>query len=157
MFLAITCQHAPGACQSHSCPGLSLHEASRKYVELSHSTLPFLTLRFHKKDLTPTSNLLPIWPILPPYGHILSVGHKVTRVTLYKGYFCTNFYIRWSLDITSQSTTIQTTNKHHHHGDKAACPSSGVDLMIPRRPRGKPPCACSFQGHCQRVLFDLLN
>ncbi len=76
---------------------------------------------------------------------------------LSKGYFCTNFYIRWSCDITSQSTTIQTTNKHHHHGDGAARPSSGVDLMIPCRPRGGRPCACSFQGRCRRILFDLLN
>ncbi len=86
-----------------------------------------------------------------------NVGHKVTLITLSKGYFCTNFYIRWSRDITSQSTTTQTTNKHHHHGDGAACPSSSVDLMIPRRPRGGRPCACSFRGHCQRILFDLLN
>ncbi len=58
-----------------------------------------------------------------------NVGHKVTLITLSKGYFCTNFYIQWSRDVTSQSTTTQTTNKHHHHGDGAACPSSGVDLF----------------------------
>jgi hypothetical protein len=58
MFLAVRCQHASGACQSHFCPLLSLREASRKYVELSPSTPPFLTLQFHKKDLPPTPNLL---------------------------------------------------------------------------------------------------
>ncbi len=60
MFLAVTCQHASGAFQSHSRPVLNLREASRKYVELSPSTLPFLTLRFYEKDLTPTPNLLRI-------------------------------------------------------------------------------------------------
>ncbi len=60
MFLTVTCQHALGACQSHSRPVLNLREASRKYVELSPSTPPFLTLRFYEKDLTPTPNLLRI-------------------------------------------------------------------------------------------------
>ena len=72
MFLAVTCQHVSGACQSHSCPVLSLREASQKYIELSPSTPPFLTLQFHEKDLTPTPNPLQIRPILPPLGHILS-------------------------------------------------------------------------------------
>jgi hypothetical protein len=60
MFLAVTCQHATGVCQSHSCPVLNLREALRKYIELFLSTLPFLTLRFYEKDLTPTPNLLQI-------------------------------------------------------------------------------------------------
>jgi hypothetical protein len=60
MFLAVTCQHASGACQSHSRPVLNLREASRKYVELSPSTPPFLTLQFYKKELTLTPNLLQI-------------------------------------------------------------------------------------------------
>jgi hypothetical protein len=79
MFLVVTCQHASGAsgaCQSHSRPVLSLREASRKYVELSLNTPPFLTLQFHEKDLTPTPNLLRIRPILPPLGHILSVPSR---------------------------------------------------------------------------------
>jgi hypothetical protein len=80
MFLAVTCQHASGMYQSHSHPVLSLREASRKYVELSPSTLPFLTLQFHEKDLTPTPNLLQIWPILPPLGH--------SRYSLRLGIFC---------------------------------------------------------------------
>jgi hypothetical protein len=79
MFLIVRCQHAPGACQSHSHPVLSLREASRKYIELSPSTLPFLTLQFHEKDLTPTPNLLRIRPILPPLGHILSVAVLVAH------------------------------------------------------------------------------
>ena len=60
MFLVIRCQQASGACQSNSCPVLSLHEALQKYAELSPSTLPFLTLRFYEKDLMPTPNLLQI-------------------------------------------------------------------------------------------------
>ncbi len=60
MFLTVTCQHAPGACQSHSRPVLNLREASWKDVELSPSTPPFLTLQFYVKDLTPTPNLLQI-------------------------------------------------------------------------------------------------
>jgi hypothetical protein len=39
MLLAVTCQHASGACQSHSCPVLNLREASRKYVELSPTSV----------------------------------------------------------------------------------------------------------------------
>ncbi len=77
MFLAVKCQHASGACQSHPLLVLSLCEASRKYTELSHSTLPFLTLRFHKKHLSPTSQLLWVRPILPPLGHILSALENV--------------------------------------------------------------------------------
>jgi hypothetical protein len=69
---------------------------------------------------------------LDPLGMVhTNVGHKVMLITLSKvskGYFCTNFYIRWSCDVTSPSTTTQeTTNKHHYHGDGAARPSSGVD------------------------------
>ncbi len=60
MFLAVRCQHASGACQSHSRLVLNLREASRKYVELSPSNPLFLTLRFYKKDLTLTPNLLRI-------------------------------------------------------------------------------------------------
>ncbi len=60
MFLAVTCQHTSGVCQSHSRPVLHLCEALQKYVELSPSTPLFLTIRFYKKDLTPTSNLLQI-------------------------------------------------------------------------------------------------
>ncbi len=60
MFLAVTCQHTSGACQSHSRPVLNLREALQKYIELSPSTPPFLTLRFHEIDLTPTPNLLQI-------------------------------------------------------------------------------------------------
>jgi hypothetical protein len=60
MFLAVTYKHASGVCQSHSHPVLNLRKASRKYVELSPSTPPFLTLQFYEKDLTPTPNLLRI-------------------------------------------------------------------------------------------------
>ena len=74
MFLLVACQHASGMCQSHFCLVVSLRKVPRKYVELSPNTPPFLTLRFHEKDLTPTPNLLQIRPILPPLGHILSVA-----------------------------------------------------------------------------------
>ncbi len=88
MFLAVTCQHVSGACQSHSRLVLNLREASRKYVELSPSTLPFLTLRFYKKDLTPTPNLLRISgryslhsgiSFQSPQGHL---GDWVSRMIL---------------------------------------------------------------------------
>jgi hypothetical protein len=89
-----------------------------------------------------------------------NVGHDVTLITLSKGYFCTIFYIRWSRDITSPSTTTQeSTNKHHHHGDGAAHLSSGVDSMIPCHPRGGQPCPCSFQatveGFCLIRQFNV--
>ncbi len=88
MFPAVTCQHASGACQSHYCLVLNLREALQKYVELSSSTPPFLTLRFYKKDLTPTPNLLQIsgWYSLrlgisfqSPQGHS---GDWVSRMIL---------------------------------------------------------------------------
>jgi hypothetical protein len=79
MFLAVTCQHVSGTCQSHSRPVLNLREALRKYTELSPSTPPFLTLQFHEKDLTPIANLLRIRPILPPLGHILSTSQSLKK------------------------------------------------------------------------------
>ncbi len=60
MFLAVMCQHASGVCQSHSRMVLNLREALQKYIELSPSTPPFLTLRFYEKDLMLTPNLLQI-------------------------------------------------------------------------------------------------
>jgi hypothetical protein len=82
MFLVVTCQHMSGTCQSHSRLVLSLRETLRKYVELSLSTPPFLTIQFHKKDLMPTPNLLQIRLILPPLGHILSKSPpKIVRPT----------------------------------------------------------------------------
>ena len=86
-----------------------------------------------------------------------NVGQQVTLITLCKGYFCTKFYIRWSRDITSPSTTTQINNKHHHHGDGAARPSSGVDSMTPHRLSGGRPCSFLFQGRCQRVLVESIN
>ncbi len=76
MFLIVTCQHASGACQSYSRPIFSLHEALRKYVELSPNTPLFLTLQFCEKNLTPTPNLLQIRLILPLLGHIFSVPSR---------------------------------------------------------------------------------
>jgi hypothetical protein len=81
MFLVVRCQHASGACQSHSCPVLSLHEALWNYAELSHSTPPFLALRFHEKDLPPTPRLLQVRPILPPLRHILSKWMDMDKQT----------------------------------------------------------------------------
>jgi hypothetical protein len=79
-----------GVCQSHSCPVLSLCEASQNYTELSHSTLPFLALHFHEKDLPPTLRLLQVWPILPclgiffqsPQGHSGDMGQLDDLVSL---------------------------------------------------------------------------
>ncbi len=39
-------------------------------------------------------------------------------------------------------------NKHHHHGDEAAHPSSGMDLMNPCRLMGGRPCTYIVQGRC---------
>ena len=44
-------------------------------------------------------------------------------------------------DQTRRKHTTQRPNKHHHHGDGAANPSGGVDLMNPGRLRGGRPCA----------------
>ncbi len=71
MFLAITCQHASGACRSHSRPVLNLREASRKYIELfsqysAVSDTPILWER-SDADSESTPNLR---PILPPLVHI---------------------------------------------------------------------------------------
>ncbi len=55
------------------------------------------------------------------------------------------------------STTAQTNNKHHHHGDGAICPSSGVDSMNPRHPSGGRPCTYTIKGRCWRILIDSLK
>jgi hypothetical protein len=68
MLLTVRCQHAQGTCLSHFCPVLSLRKALQNYAELSHSTLPFLALRFYEKDLLPTPRLLQVRPILPLLG-----------------------------------------------------------------------------------------
>jgi hypothetical protein len=51
----------------------------------------------------------------------------------------------------------QTKDKHHHNRGGAARPSSGVDLMNPRRPRGGRPYACSFQCRRRSDLIDSIN
>ncbi len=79
MFLVVRCQHVSGVCHAHSCLVLNLREASRNYAELSHSTPPFLALRFHKKDLQLTPRLRRVWPILPPLRHILSGVRQKSR------------------------------------------------------------------------------
>jgi hypothetical protein len=57
-------------------------------------------------------------------------------------------YDKYNWQVMSQKPhkKHKSPNKHHHHGGKAARPSSGVDLMNPCRLRGERPCACSFQG-----------
>jgi hypothetical protein len=53
--------------------------------------------------------------------------------------------------MSHESKTTQKAQrpiKHHHLGDGAARPSSGVDLMNPCRLRGGRPCACLFR--CRR-------
>jgi hypothetical protein len=60
------------ACASPVPAQYYLREASQNKAELSHSTLPFLALRFHEKDQPLTPRLLRVWPILPLLGHILS-------------------------------------------------------------------------------------
>jgi hypothetical protein len=81
MFLAVMCQHASGACQSHSHLVLNLREALQKYVELSPSTPPFLTLQFYEKDLMPTPNLLRISGDTPSAWAYLFSPLKVIWVT----------------------------------------------------------------------------
>ena len=52
----------------------------------------------------------------------------------------------------------QRPNKHHHHIDGAANPSSGrVDLMNSCRWRGGWPSAIFFQCRYQRIYIDSLN
>ncbi len=97
MFLAVKCQHVSSTCQSHSRPVLSLREALRKYAELSHSTLPFLRLHFHEKDLSPTPRLLQVRLIFPPLGHILSEDLKLGDMREVEG-------IKSGLDIKGMGT-----------------------------------------------------
>ncbi len=42
-------------------------------------------------------------------------------------------------EATLHNTNTQQTSPH---GDGAACPSSGVDLMNPHHPTDKQPCSC---------------
>ncbi len=80
-----------------------------------------------------------------------SVRQKVMPLTLSQGYFCTIFYIRWAREVTKPSTTTQTTNKQHHHGDGDACSSSGMDSMNPCCLSDGQHCAYSFQSCHQMV------
>ncbi len=75
-------------------------------------------------------------------------GPKYYAVNLISRLFLYLFYIRWA---PSPSTTTQTHNKHRHHGGGAACLSSGIDLMIPCRPRGGWPCTYIVQGCYWRI------
>jgi hypothetical protein len=68
------------------------------------------------------------------------------------------FLYRFLLTLSSESIHNNTnTHEHQQHGGGAACPSSGVDLMIPCRPRGGRPCTYIFQGHYRRIEIDSLN
>ena len=53
--------------------------------------------------------------------------------------------------------TTHTNTKRHHHGGRAANPSSGVDLMNPHHPRIWRPVTYFFQGHRCEVLIHTLN
>jgi len=79
------------------------------------------------------------------------VAHFVTPLK------CT--YDKNDLRVTSQKPhkKHKSPNKHHHHGGGAARPSSGVDLMNPRRPRSGRPCAYSFRCHRRSDLIDSIN
>jgi hypothetical protein len=89
MLLAVRCQHASGACQSHSCPVLSLCEALQKYADISHSTPSFLALCLQEKNLLPTrysefgqySLRLGIF-FQSPQGHLGDMGQSDDLVSL---------------------------------------------------------------------------
>ncbi len=69
----------------------------------------------------------------------------------------------WVRQVRLMSHELKTTqkaqrpNKHHHHGDGAAHPSSSVGLMKSCRLRGGRPCACLFQCHRRSNLTDSIN
>ncbi len=129
MFLLVTCQHMSGTCQSHFCLALSLRKVPWKYVELSPNTPPFLTLQFCKKDLTPTPNLVQIWPIPPPLRHILSFlpirffsllspcwfficGGKCRKLPRYVPYKCTYVPYNGTFGTPDQGQTLDVWGWH---------------------------------------------
>ncbi len=73
-----------------------------------------------------------------------NVGQNVTPHNPSLGLFLYHFYIQWACDITSQSTTTQTTNKQHHHGD-GAC----------RMPLINVPYKCTFGVPDQGQTLDM--
>ena len=95
------------------------------------------------------ARLAPAWGLL---GVVQAwVAHFVTPLKC--------MYDEYNWGVTSQKPhkKHKSPKKYHHHGGEAANPSSGVDLMNPRRPRGGRPCAHLFSGRHWRILFDSLN
>jgi len=66
--------------------------------------------------------------------------------------FTSKMYVR-QLRLTSHKSKPHkkhnSPNKHHHHGGGAANPSSGVDMMNPRRPRGGRPSLIFFNANIE--------
>jgi len=97
----------------------------------------------------PPARLAPAWGLL---GVVQAwVAHFVTPLKC--------MYDKYNWGVTSQKPhkKHKSPKKYHHHGGEAANPSSSVDLMNPRRPRGGRPCAHLFSGRHWRILFDSLN
>ena len=96
--------------------------------------------------------------------HIRTLNRFVTgMVQAWVAHFVTPLkctYNKYDWRVTSQKPHKKhksPNQHHHHHGGGAARPSSGVDLMNPRRPRGGCPCACSFRCRRQSNLIDLIK
>ncbi len=90
----------------------------------------------------------------PRYG--ARIGRSLSNTTnLILGLFLYHFLRTMTLTDESQVARPYKKHtrpcKHHHHGGRAACPSSGVDLMNPHHQRGGRPCAYHFAGCCWSV------
>ncbi len=92
------------------------------------------------------------------YGVVdANVGQNVTPHNPSLGLFLYHFLrmmSSWSHETFHNNTNYQQTPPPWWW---SRLPLKWHDLMIPCRPRGRRPCACLFQGRCQRILFDSLN
>ena len=79
------------------------------------------------------------------------VGHNVTPLKF--------MYDKsdWRVTSLKPHKTHKWPNKHHHHGDGAANPSSGVDLMNQMMLEGRAAWGMFFQDQCRGVLLDSLK
>jgi hypothetical protein len=76
-------------------------------------------------------------------------GQNVTPLTSSQGYVAVHFLLMKTLTDESRVARPHKKHKqpckHHHHSGRAACASSGVDLMNTHHRKGGRPCAHHFQ------------
>ena len=129
-----------------NCPSIEYLSSEREipvWKMICHNVVEYQFKREHMYKLYNTTNsvskkncqlCLRVW-CKPGWDTLL---HPQPYLRVILSYLLT--YKEWQRPDKMQHTT-QARNKHHHHGDGAANPSGGMDLMNPCRPRGRGPWA----------------